>query len=171
MASAQANTIEFRLGQIEIRCSGEPEWVGKSALEVLRSIHEFAPRNFQPAGAAKAEPIAELLARARTETFGEQAGVVAYWLQEYGGRAKWRSGEIVSELQKLGHKVPTNITDALNHKLRRGYFATKDRMWELTPAGRSWVLYDLLGETEDAEVNTFDPAADRVEDSPVRPRI
>jgi hypothetical protein len=29
-------------------------------------------------------------------------------------------------------------------------------MWELTPAGRSWVLFDLLGENEDVEVNTFE---------------
>jgi hypothetical protein len=29
-------------------------------------------------------------------------------------------------------------------------------MWHLTPAGRSWVLYDLLGEEEDPEINTYD---------------
>ncbi len=153
MESTGSNVIEFRVGQVEIRCSGEAEWVSRQAGAVLRSLQEIAPEQMRGADeAVRAASVGDLLARSHAETFGDKAGVIAYWLQEQGGRARWRSGEIVKELEKLGERIPTNITDALQHKVRRGYFVTNDRMWELTPAGRSWVLFDLLGEREPEEI-------------------
>ena len=158
MESAAANVIEFRVGQVEIRCCGDSEWVSRQACTMLRSLQEIVPEQIRGGATVKAERLSEMLVRSRAGTFGEKAGVIAWWLQEQGGRARWRSGEIVKELEKLGERIPTNITDALNHKLRRGYFATDDRMWELTPAGRSWVLFDLLGEKEPEEVNDYPEA-------------
>jgi hypothetical protein len=95
MSAGLANTIEFKVGKVEIRCSGESGWVSEQVQEVLRSLREMAPDSFGSAAAPKPESVAELLARSRVKTFGEQAGVIAFWLQEFGGRSRWRSGEIV----------------------------------------------------------------------------
>jgi len=65
-----------------------------------------------------------------------------------GGRARWRSGEIVDVLREAGEPVPTNITDALNQKARKDLFAVKDRMWSLTGEGKGWVKYSLLRQTD-----------------------
>jgi hypothetical protein len=155
MDTPSVNTVEFRVGQVEIRCTGDESFVARQTQEVFRHLKTLVPGT---AGDPVRAPVSvqDLLQRAQLKTFGDRAGVVAYWLQENGGRARWRSGEIVQELERIGEKIPTNITDALKHKERRGYFETKDRMWHLTPAGRSWVLYDLLGEEEDPEINTYD---------------
>ena len=115
---------------------------------VLRACQ--SPAGKPQSGAPQGPTAAELLGRSGARTFGEKAGVVAYWLEEHGGRNEWRSGDIVDVLKGAGEAVPANITDALNQKLRKGLFEVTDRRWRLTGEGRGWVKYSLLDLRADA---------------------
>ena len=140
------STLEIRIGEVEVRLSGEEAGLPEQLDAVLSTLRRHLPERLlgEPDPTAVEPPsAAELLARSNAQTFGDKAGVIAYWLQRHGGRARWRSGEIVEVLKEAGEATPTNITDALNYKVRKGLFEVKDRMWELTERGVGWVEYGL----------------------------
>ena len=146
---SELSTIKIKIGAVELTCRGP---VDREQLEeVLSSIKTQLPELVSPqSGAPQGPTAAELLGRSGARTFGEKAGVVAYWLEEHGGRNEWRSGDIVDVLKGAGEAVPANITDALNQKLRKGLFEVTDRRWRLTGEGRGWVKYSLLDLRADA---------------------
>ena len=150
------NIIEIKIGEVELRCKGDEDWPQNQLDAVLEALKRHLPdhmlRGGDNADAAGAPPSpAKLLRQSRASTFGEKAGVVAFWLQNHGGRLRWRSGEIVDVLREAGEQVPTNITDALNQKLKRGLFEVKDRMWSLTGEGTGWVKYSLLADQDGSD--------------------
>ena len=139
------NTIEIKIGVLELRCRGEGDWPQQQLGFVIETIRDRLPELLPGVVEPEEElPTAvELLARSSARTFGEKAGVIAYWLQKYGGRSRWRSGEIVEVLRDMDEAAPTNITDALNQKLKKELFSVKDRMWQLTERGIGWVEFGL----------------------------
>jgi len=144
------NVIEIKIGDVEVRCSSEGNDAESTLEGVLRALKRHVPEQLASNGSEsgngrEAPPSPEhLLRMSSASTFGEKAGIVAFWLQHHGGRSRWRSGEIVEVLRDAGEAVPTNITDALNQKLKKGLFEVKDRMWCLTGEGIGWVRYSLL---------------------------
>jgi len=147
------NIIELKIGDLELRCRGADDWPQTQLEQALLTVKRCLPEAVvagEPQQASKRQvPRAEeLLEISSARTFGDKAGVVAFWLQTHGGRSRWRSGEIVDVLREAGEAVPSNITDALNHKRQKGLFETKDRMWWLTDQGVGWVRYALLNEKD-----------------------
>jgi hypothetical protein len=138
---ADAATIQIKIGALELICSGG---VDRDQLEdVLRTIKRELPElvsRRDPEGL----PLVALLEQSNARTFGEKAGVVAYWLEAHQGRTDWRSADIVDALRDANEDTPKNITDALNQKLKKGLFEVHDRRWKLTGEGRGWVKYSLL---------------------------
>ena len=88
---SELSTIKIKIGAVELTCRGP---VDREQLEeVLSSIKTQLPELVSPqSGAPQGPTAAELLGRSGARTFGEKAGVVAYWLEEHGGRNEWRSG-------------------------------------------------------------------------------
>ena len=138
-------TIEIRWGGIELTC-------GATQLESVLQTLRRELSDLIPNGAPEPPTVtaAALLASSAARTFGEKAGVAAWWLEHHQGRREWRSGDIVDVLREAGEAVPANITDALNQKLRKGLFEVEDRRWKLTGEGRGWVRFHLLP-NEDGE--------------------
>ena len=136
--------VEIKIGSVEVRFSGP---VPRERIDdVLQSVRAQLPellREDTPAG--RAIGLGPLLDGSDARTFGEKAGVVAYWLEETKGRANWRSADIVDALREIGEDVPKNITDALNQKLKKNLFEVHDRRWCLSEDGRAWVRWRLLG--------------------------
>lgn len=142
-------TIEIRIGSIELTCNGDVDAAQlESVLQTLRRELPDLMRN--GAGESTGMTAAQLLASSSARTFGDKAGVAAWWLEHYRGRREWRSGDIVDVLREAGEAVPANITDALNQKLRKGLFEVDDRRWKLSGEGRGWVKFHLLS-SEDGE--------------------
>ena len=112
---------------------------------VLRALRAELPGLVD--GGPERPELSELLERAHTRSFGDRAGIVAFWLETHRGRSDWRSGDIVDALRDAGEDVPKNITDALNQKRDKGLFEVEDRRWRLTGEGRGWVKYSLLGDS------------------------
>lgn len=141
--------IKIRIGGVEIECSGDSPEVRRTLSEALDVLKEKLPERFGSDGGASPQPptVSDLLQRARARSFGDKAIVVAWWLQEHGGRPRWRTGDIVEELEKAGEPLPSNMTDALNYKAKKGLFEVRDRLWELTDKGRGW--FESLVEMED----------------------
>lgn len=139
--------IRIRIGDVEIECQGGAAEVRRTLAEAIDVLKEKLPERMGVGGAARPAPptVSELLQRSRARSFGDKAIVVAWWLQEHGGRPRWRTGDIVEELEKAGEQLPSNMTDALNYKARKGLFEVEDRMWELTDRGKGWFesLVDL----------------------------
>jgi hypothetical protein len=136
------STIQIRIGTVEVTCEGD------QLEEVLRGLKSQLPELMQPERAA-GPSARELLEQSQARTFGEKAGVVAYWLEHHRGRRDWRSGDIVDVLRDCGEPSPANITDALNQKLKKNLFEVHDRRWRLTGEGRGWVRFQLLNEREE----------------------
>ena len=138
-----ASEIEIKIGELTLTCRGavDPEQLEQVLRTVRRELPELAC-----GGAATATPpsAADLLAGSAAKTFGDRAGVAAFWLEEHGGRHDWRSSDIVDVLREAGESVPANITDTLNQKRDKGLFEVRDRRWKLTGEGRGWVKYSLL---------------------------
>ena len=147
-------TIQIKVGQVEVNLSGS---VDREQLDDLLG----ALRNKLPellTAAAPSTPSArELLDSSSARTHGEKAGVVAYWLEHYLGRDRWRSSDIVDALRQAGESEPANITDALNQKARKDLFEVEDRRWKLTGEGRGWVKYQLLDQRVRDEPGRDDP--------------
>jgi hypothetical protein len=142
----ESATIEIRVGGVEVTCRGP---VDRGQLDdVLAALRQQLPELMRTTGGT-APDVAGLLASSAAKTFGEKAGVVAWWLEEHRGRREWRSGDIVDALREAGEPEPANITDALNQKLKKGLFEVNDRRWKLTGEGRGWVKYALLHQGED----------------------
>lgn len=141
--------IKIRIGGVEIECSGDSSEVRRTLSEALDVLKEKLPERFGSEGGSstQAPTVSDLLQRARARSFGDKAIVVAWWLQEHGGRPRWRTGDIVEELEKAGEPLPSNMTDALNYKAKKGLFEVRDRLWELTDKGRGW--FESLVEMED----------------------
>ena len=138
------STVTIRIGGLELTC--EPDQVS----QVLRGVKQELPDLM--AGESSEGPSArQLLDRSQARTFGEKAGVLAYWLETHRGRRDWRSGDIVDALRDCGESTPANITDALNQKLKKGLFEVEDRRWKLTGEGRGWVKYRLLDQAAENE--------------------
>lgn len=137
--------IRIRIGPVELTCSGG---VDREQLDdVLAAVRDNLGHLMDSRGPKGSAPTpAELLGRSCARTFGEKAGVAAYWLETHGGRRTWRSADVLDVLREAGEPEPANITDALNQKAKKGLFAVKDRRWRLTGEGRGWVKYHLLGE-------------------------
>ena len=141
-------SIQIKIGALELTCHGP---LDRDLLDgVLESLRSQLPE-LMAAGDKPGEypSAAELLAQSDATTFGEKAGVAAWWLEEYRGRPSWRSGDIVDVLREAEEQVPANITDALNQKAKKGLFEVRDRRWRLTGEGRGWVKYRLLNLDED----------------------
>jgi hypothetical protein len=138
--------IGIRIGPVELTCRGD---VDQEQLDgVLRSLRRQLPE-LMVQGEAPAVPTArELLARSSARTHGDKAGVIAYWLETYGGRREWRSADIVDALSEAGEELPKNITDTLNQKRDKNLFDVRDRRWKLTDEGRGWVKYALLAKSD-----------------------
>ncbi len=148
MADPSGATIRFHKNQVEVSV---PTGFDRGQLEALLGavraqwgdlLQEFEPE--KPVPTAKS-----LLERSSARTYGEKAGVVALWLQEYKGWSRWRSGDIVEILEQAGESAPANITDTLNQKARKKLFAVDNRRWRLTERGEAWVRFQLLGERID----------------------
>ena len=112
---------------------------------ILRALRAELPGLLGENAEARPE-LGELLERGHARSFGDRAGIVAFWLETHCGRSDWRSGDIVDALRDAGEEVPKNITDALNQKRDKGLFEVEDRRWKLSGEGRGWVKYSLLGE-------------------------
>jgi hypothetical protein len=140
------STIQIRIGAVEVTCEGTVDL--EQLEEVLRGLKSQLPELMQP-GRSQGPTARELLDRSEARTFGEKAGVVAYWLEHHRGRRDWRSGDIVDVLRDADEPAPANITDALNQKLKKGLFEVHDRRWRLSGEGRGWVRYQLLNEREE----------------------
>ena len=136
-------TIKIKVGGVELSCSGP---VDRDQLaDVLATIQEAVPEWVaQPATSAQGPTAAQLLAESAAKTFGDKAGVIAWWLEHYQGRGEWRTGDILQVLRDIGEPEPANLTDALNQKVKKGLFEVQDRRWKLTGEGRGWVKYALL---------------------------
>ncbi|MEM7200770.1 MAG: hypothetical protein AAF628_10920 [Planctomycetota bacterium] len=148
MASGSTSTtIRIRVGAVEIEVDGD---IDREQLDgVLGAVRHQLPELMRDGAAPEARAsAADLLARADARTFGEKAGVVAYWIEHHQGRADWRSADIVDALRDAGESAPANITDTLNQKAKKGLFEVHDRRWRLTGEGRGWVKYQLLNERE-----------------------
>ena len=140
-----AGEIEIRIGALTLTCRGE---VDTGQLEdVLRTVRKELPGLMQTEAEAPKPTAAELLAGSSAKTYGDKAGIAAFWLEEHGGRHDWRSSDIVDVLQEAGEAAPANITDTLNQKRDKGLFEVHDRRWKLTGEGRGWVKYSLLAAT------------------------
>jgi len=141
---SQDSTIQIKIGAVEVNCRGE---IDSAQLDqVLASLKARLPELLSADAAADTRvTLPELLAAADTRSFGDKAGVVAFWLEEHRGRAHWRSADITEALEEIGEETPANITDALNQKLKKGLFEVEDRRWKLTGEGRGWVKWKLLG--------------------------
>ena len=137
-------TIQVRLGSVEVTCNDVEQFES-----VLRSIKAQLPELVRMAPTDDGPAIADVLAQSQARTFGEKAGVIAYWLEHHRGRTDWRSGDVLDALRDAGEATPANITDALNQKLKKGLFEVSDRRWKLTGEGRGWVKYRLLNESGD----------------------
>ena len=144
-----SDAIKIRIGDIEIECSGDSPEVRRTLSEALDVLKEKLPDRFGSETASSQRPptVTELLLRARARSFGDKAIVVAWWLQEHGGRPRWRTGDIVEGLEKAGEPLPSNMTDALNYKAKQGLFEVRDRLWELTEKGKGW--FESLVELDD----------------------
>lgn len=149
-----ADGIKIRIGDVEIECSGDSPEVRRTLSEALDVLKEKLPERFGLAAANQVGPpsIEELLKRSRARSFGDKAIVVAWWLQEHGGRPRWRTGDIVESLERAGEQLPSNMTDALNYKAKQGLFEVRDRFWELTEKGKGWFesLVDMDDEGDGA---------------------
>lgn len=144
--------MRIKVGPVEVTCGEDIS--AESLANVLEAVRQ---RLGDLIAADPAEPIslARMLRESHAQTFGEKAGVVAYWLEESQGRPDWRSGDVVQALEDASETVPANITDALNQKLKKGLFEVRDRRWKLTGEGRGWVKYSLLNHRDQA---VSDPA-------------
>ncbi|MCA8958206.1 MAG: hypothetical protein KDC87_19170 [Planctomycetes bacterium] len=140
---SQTATIHIKLGTVELTCTGPID--REQLADVLHTLRREVPECVAAPPADASPSAAELLAASAAKTFGEKAGVIAYWLEQFRGRRDWRSGDIVDVLRDLDEPAPANITDALNQKLKKGLFEVDDRRWKLTGEGRGWVRYGLLG--------------------------
>ena len=140
---SEKSTIQIRIGAVELTCQGivDPDQLE----EVLRGLKSQLPELMQP-DRRDGVSARDLLEQSEARTFGEKAGVIAYWLENHRGRRDWRSGDIVDALRDSGERPPANITDALNQKLKKNLFEVHDRRWRLTGEGRGWVRYQLLNE-------------------------
>ena len=146
---SEKSTIQIKIGAVEVTCQGgiDPDHLE----DVLRGLKAQLPDLMQVAATAHTTTAAELLASSQARTFGEKAGVIAWWLEEVRGRRDWRSGDVLDILREIGETMPANITDALNQKLKKGLFEVHDRRWKLTGEGRGWVKYRLLDHRDEDE--------------------
>ena len=145
--------VKVKIGELEIQCSGDEDQIEAHLERTLRVLRKHLPSavfgengaetNGQPSGPT----VADLLSRSRARSYGDKAIIVAYWLQEHGGRQRWRTGDIVEQLEEAGESTPSNMTDALNYKAKKGLFKVEDRLWELTEKGRGW--YESLTDDRD----------------------
>ena len=82
--------IEIRIGPVELTCRGG---VDQEQLDgVLRSLRRQLPELMAQGEQPEVPTARELLSRSSARTHGDKAGVVAYWLETFGGRREWRSG-------------------------------------------------------------------------------
>ncbi|MCB9917463.1 MAG: hypothetical protein H6832_03580 [Planctomycetes bacterium] len=134
--------IRIKIGEVEVSC---PPDVEPERLEaVLRSIGAAFPRALAPTVQKRDTSLEDLLAASSAKTYGDKAGVIAYWLEEHQGRPDWRTGDVLDAFEQAGESPPANLTDALNQKAKKGLFEVQDRRWKLTGEGRGWVKYSLL---------------------------
>lgn len=141
------NVVELITDGVRIRVKGDGAWVSEQVADLLGRL-ATRPQSSTPPGATPRPIVLRDLLLARTwKTHGDVAAVVAYHLQTAGGRSTWRSGEIVLELRRAAYPLPGNITDALTHRKKQGYFEARDRMWQLTERGIRWVEEELLGQS------------------------
>lgn len=146
--STNESTIRITAGDIQIESTGTAESHGDRMREALRALRETLPE-LTAGEPERTATVRQLLDRSVARSYGEKAGVVAYWLQTHGGRKEWRSREIVEQLVEAGEPEPSNITEALNAEKKKGLFESKDRLWRLTERGLGWVEYGL-GVCQDA---------------------
>ena len=133
--------VRIKIGEVEICCTGDGAELEEQLERTLRVLRNHLPNRAFGAranGAPEVPTLAALLQRSRARSYGDKALVVAFWLQEHGGRPRWRTGDNLEQLQAAGESTPSNMTDALNYKAKQGLFAVRDRMWELTEKGRGW---------------------------------
>ena len=110
----------------------------------MRSIGAAFPAALAPTVQKRDTSLEDLLAASSAKTYGDKAGVIAYWLEEHQGRPDWRTGDVLDAFEQAGESAPANLTDALNQKAKKGLFEVQDRRWKLTGEGRGWVKYSLL---------------------------
>lgn len=142
--------IRIRIGDVEVAC---PEGVDPKHLEgVLRSIGDALPAVILGRGGNADEPptLRELLESSSAKTYGDKAGVIAYWLEVHQKRPDWRTGDVLDAFEEAGEAQPANLTDALSQKAKKGLFEVADRRWKLTGEGRGWVKYSLLPRENDS---------------------
>ncbi len=139
---SSATEFRIKIGEVEVEC---PSDVDPERLEaILRSIHAALPRALAPTAQSSDTSLADLLAASSAKTYGDKAGVIAYWLEEHEKRSDWRTGDVLDAFERVGESPPANLTDALNQKAKKGLFEVQDRRWKLTGEGRGWVKYSLL---------------------------
>lgn len=143
-------SIRITVGGVELECP--PDVDPEHLTAVLRSVREALPAELLHAAAsepgAREPSLADFVAHSHAKTFGDKACVIAFWLESYGGRADWRTGDILAAFDEAGETRPVNLTDALNQKARKGVCVVEDRRWKLTEEGRGWVRLSLLPNDE-----------------------
>jgi hypothetical protein len=138
--NAEQNVVELYADGVRICVKGEGPWVSEQVRELL--VRLSTSRQAE----GKSDPLPPLATALGSRTFrahGDVAAIVAYYLQTQEGRSSWRSGEILRELARVGYPQPGNITDALTHRKKQGFFTTEDRMWRLTERGTAWAKREL----------------------------
>lgn len=145
VGAGTAKEIRITIGGVEVACP--PDVEPERLTAVLRSLREALPESLVREGeaASRDEPtLRDFLARSHAKTFGDKACVIAFWLEKYGGRSDWRTGDVLDAFDEAGEAPPANLTDALTQKAKKGVVVVEDRRWKLTDEGRGWVRLSLL---------------------------
>lgn len=150
--------IKVRIGDVEIECTGRGDELRENLARAISVLKETLPERLGAGASKNSTPtVKDLLARSRARSFGDKAIVIAWWLEEHGGRRRWRTGDVVEQLEKAGEPLPSNMTDALSYKEKQGLFEVENRLWKLTEKGRGW--FESLVDAE-----SLDPTAGQIAD-------